>query len=188
MKDYNLDWNEYFRLDETSPSGLVRIKDRYQNNLDGYPVGHKQFRKNGESMAWVLKFQGRLYLVHRIIWVLRNGSIDPNLVIDHLDGNPFNNSLNNLSLKTLINNTRNKRQLSNNTSGVTGVRLTKMNGDLWYYEANWRDINGKRNHKKFSIKKLGKETAMNLAIAYRKQQIQSLISEGADYTERHGIQ
>lgn len=186
MKEYNLDWSNHFKLDNRSPSGVVRIKDRYNNDIEGYAVGHKQYRKNGKPMAWVLKFQGRPYLVHRIIWVMTYTTINPKLVIDHLDGDPFNNQINNLSLKTAANNARNKSQLTNNTSGITGVRLMELNGGLWYYEANWHDFDGKLNQKRFSIKKLGKETAKALAATYREQQIQRLIIEGADYTNRHG--
>jgi len=124
--------------------------------------------------------------VHRIIWVLTYGSIDQTLVIDHLDGDPFNNRIENLALKTFANNARNNHKRSDNTTGVTGVSITKTKAGNSYYDAYWFELNGTFKHKLFSILKLGEETAKSLAIAYREEQIQRLISEGAEYTERHG--
>ena len=42
-----------------------------------------------------LKFRGKQYLVHRIAWLLQHGSW-PVGDIDHIDGNPSNNKLENL--------------------------------------------------------------------------------------------
>lgn len=184
--DYNLNWSEYFQLDTDSPSGLVRIKDRYGKPVEKYNVGTKMFYKTGEANSWQLNFKSKMYLVHRIIWVLTYGSIDLTLVIDHLDGDPLNNEISNLSLKTHKNNSRNQRQHSNNKTGVTGVSLMCNKNGNWYYTAKWNNHDGKLQSKYFSIAKLGEENAKNLAIIYREDQIRLLIAEGADYTERHG--
>ena len=181
--DYNLNWGEYFQIDATSPSGLVRIKNRAGKNIQKYPAGSRLFQKNGQPNGWRLEFKGKHYLVHRIIWVILNYSIDIELVIDHLDGNPFNNSIENLSLKTVSDNTRNRRKHCNNTTGITGVSLMNK-GKV--YTAQWCDLDGTLKFKYFSILKLGKETAKELAKVYREEQITKLISEGANYTERHG--
>lgn len=184
--DYNQDWTEYFKVDKNSPSGLLRIKNRVGKSIEGYCVGSRIFRKNGDAVFWQLNFKNVNYVVHRIIWVLENGSIDPELVIDHLDGNPLNNLVSNLSLKTMMDNSRNQRLRRNNTTGVTGVNLTNKGEHSWYYSAYWQDINGSQNCKHFSIKKFGEENAKALAVACREQQIKLLILEGANYTERHG--
>jgi len=115
------------------------------------------------------------------------GSIDPDLVIDHLDGNPFNNEIDNLALKTPADNMRNQRKYSNNTTGITGVKLTNSGNNLFYYTAQWSEIDGSQKKRHFSISKFGEDIAKLLAINYREEQIQKLISEGADYTNRHGI-
>jgi len=185
--DYNLKWAEYFQLDKSSPSGLVRIRDFRGKSIDKYPVGTCLFRKNGTALAWQLSFQEKSYYIHRIVWVMTYGSIDPVLVIDHLDGNPFNNQISNLSLKTIANNARNQRQFSTNTSGITGVSLTSTGCGYFHYTAAWREINGDLKRKYFSIAKLGEETAKLLAIKHREDQLARLILEGADYTERHGV-
>lgn len=44
--DYNIDWSEYFRLDDKSPSGLIRIKGKRGNKIEPYFVGTKVFNKN----------------------------------------------------------------------------------------------------------------------------------------------
>lgn len=41
---------------------------------------------------------GKHFLVHRLIWECFNGLIPKNMDINHIDGNPINNNLNNLEL------------------------------------------------------------------------------------------
>lgn len=184
IRNYNLDWGEYFRLDETSPSGLVRIRNYLGKTIEKYNVGNRGYYTNGDKSSWSLSFKGKMYQVHRIIWVLTYGSIDPELVIDHLDGDPFNNKIENLSLKSQEGNTRNKRQYDNNKTGITGVKLVKGKWD--YYEANWYDKDGFQKTKCFSLIKFGEEKAKSLAISCREEQMLRLISEDMGYTERHG--
>lgn len=185
--DYNLDWSEYFQLDETSPSGLMRFNNKTENTIESYNVGTPIYRKNGKPDCWRLKLKGQDYYVHRIIWVMTYGSIDSNLVIDHLDGNPLNNKIENLSLKFQKGNNRNHQKQMNNKTGITGVRLTKVKGGYHYYVATWYELDGSFKVRHFSIAKLGEEKAKALATSYREEQIARLISEGADYTDRHGL-
>lgn len=184
--DYNKDWSEYFRVDAESPSGLVKIKSITGKVINKFNIGTRKFNKNKKTSGWQLSFRGRLYLIHRIIWVLTYGFINPELVIDHLDGDPCNNRLINLQLKTQANNARNRRKRSDNTSGITGVRIMTTKQGYKYYQANWQDIDGRDRKKYFSIDELGYELAESLAKDYREKQISRLISEGADYTERNG--
>ena len=185
--NYNQDWSKYFQLDENSPSGLVRITNIFGKSTSVYPVGRQHSGKNGKVLAWKVDFKSKCYYIHRIIWVLAYGHISPDLVIDHLDGNPLNNKTENLSLKSQKDNTRNKCIRNNSKTGITGVLLVSNGQGCWYYSAHWSEINGKRNSKQFSINHLGEDTAKILAIAYRAQEIQRLITEGANYTERHGL-
>lgn len=179
--NYNQIWTDYFRVDETSPSGLVKIQGESKQN-----IGVKSFRKDGSARSWRVSFQGKLYTIHRIIWVLIHGDIASDLVIDHLDGNPFNNHIDNLSLKTSTGNSMNKRKYSKNKSGCTGVRLRTPKRGGQYYVTQWTELDGSKKFKLFSISKLGESEAKQLAITYREEQIRRLISEGADYTARHG--
>lgn len=186
MNKYNQELSQYFRVDETSPSGLVKIVNNVGKPVKGFNIGSKRLQTNGQPRGWDLHFHEKMYRVHRIIWVLTYGSIDVNLVIDHLDGNPFNNNIKNLALKTTADNTRNRRQHGNNTSGLVGVNLT-TNLQGRHYRAHWCELDGKQKYKYFSVNKFGEDNAKNLAAKYREQQIQRLLEEGADYTERHGI-
>lgn len=183
--DYNIDWSEYFRLDVESPSGLTRIKGKRGNKIKPYFVGTKIFSPNKNPIGWTLSFKYQVYLIHRIIWKLNYGSIDRSKVIDHLDGNPLNNSISNLTLKTQADNTKNAAKYSNNVSGTTGVSFkSQKNSEGWV--AFWNELDGTRRTKFFSVSKMDYEDAKKLAVSFREEQMKRLISEGADYTDRHG--
>lgn len=186
-RDYNQDWSEYFKVDEKSPSGLMRVKNRVGKGIKEYAVGTQAYSEKGAAHSWRLGFQGNLYYIHRIIWVMTYGIITAELVIDHLDGNPFNNQIDNLSLKTPADNARNMKQSCVNKTGFTGVSLT-CKGSCTYYAARWSEAGKEKVEgvKYFSVAKLGEEKAKEMAISYREEQILRLIAEGADYTDRHG--
>lgn len=65
--------------------------------------------------------------VHRIIWALLHGYW-PELIIDHIDGNPLNNKIENLREANFNENVRNMRTPKHNTSGVKGVGFCKQTG------------------------------------------------------------
>ena len=45
---------------------------------------------------WVIKFNNKKYLEHRLIYILFKDKINENLVIDHIDQNKLNNRIENL--------------------------------------------------------------------------------------------
>ena len=55
---------------------------------------------------------------------------DANTIVDHIDGNPFNNCKSNLRICTQAQNTLNKSFISNNTSNFIGVYYDK-NRNTW---------------------------------------------------------
>lgn len=68
-----------------------------------------------------IRFKGKLYKAHRIIWLLTYGKW-PDNVIDHIDGNSSNNRLSNLrDIPQSVNTQNNRKARSNNTSGFLGV-------------------------------------------------------------------
>lgn len=75
----------------------------------------------------------------------------------------------------------NKKKLSLNTSGITGVSETSDGRWLafWSYE-------GKKFSKSFTITKYGYNRAKGLALSARKDAIDSMIALGVPYTEYHG--
>ena len=71
-----------------------------------------------------IKVNGKLYRAHRLIWLLIHGAW-PRDEIDHIDGNPSNNKLENLREATRLENTRNKRKLRSTACRYKGVTRTK---------------------------------------------------------------
>lgn len=189
-KDLNFaELNKVFYYDPTSPSGLLWKVDRYKNKgaklfSAGDVAGNKRYLENGTPRGWRLKFQGLPCNVHRIIWVLIHGHLDANLVIDHLDGNAFNNNINNLSPKTHADNSRNRKTKMNNT-GIPGVTERNNKDGTSQFRATWTDSNGKLQCKNFSIRKYGREEAFSLACEVRLKEIEKLRQLGFDYTDRH---
>lgn len=68
------------------------------------------------------------YLAHRVIYKMVYG-VEPEF-IDHDDGNPSNNSLDNLNSVTRKENNSNSKKRSDNKSGVVGVIFNK-NKNKW---------------------------------------------------------
>jgi len=179
--DYNINWEQYFYEDNSSPSGLGYKVKTAKKAKDGV-AGNLNFQKTTNyPHSWLVYFKGNIYSVHRILWVMRNGEISNNSVIDHLNGDPSDNSKENLAIKTSTMNLHNQKKYSNNTTGVTGVY--KSQG---YYIAQWSDPSSIQFRKLFSISKLGCEEALNCAAKYRTEQIARLNTIGMNYTERHG--
>lgn len=73
-----------------------------------------------------IRIKGKLYLAHRLAWLYKYGAWPE--VIDHIDGDPSNNSIQNLRCASQKENTWNSRIRSNNTSGIKGVRYDKVRG------------------------------------------------------------
>jgi hypothetical protein len=58
---------------------------------------------------------------HRLAWIYVHGSIPDGMEIDHRDGNPSNNAIDNLRLATSSQQKMNKKVQSNNRSGLKGA-------------------------------------------------------------------
>lgn len=73
-----------------------------------------------------LRFGGRRYKMfcHNIAFVLFHGHWPAN-VVDHRDGNPSNNRIENLRDSTYVQQCQNRGRPKNNTSGVKGVSFSK---------------------------------------------------------------
>jgi len=197
-KDYNsIKWEDHFYLDETSPSGLSRKNDFYTRPCHtlpkfpaGTPVGTRSYLKNGNAHSWNVVLNKSSYKVHRIIWILLEGHLQDDLVVDHINGNPFDNSVSNLQTKPHKSNLQNRRRNYNSKSNPVGVCFTSSvyppTGSTYAtWSAHWCNINGKNCIKSFSINKHGHETAKQMAIDHRNLQISLLNDAGASYTERH---
>lgn len=73
-----------------------------------------------------IRLDGDLYKGHRIIWKMLKNE-EPTLIVDHIDGDPKNNKIENLRLATSQNNARNSNkrpQLKNASSVYKGVHYS----------------------------------------------------------------
>ena len=108
-----------------------------------------------------------------LVLLLNGITLKDGEVIDHIDGNPINNSLNNLRVTTQAMNTRNGSMRSNNTSGYNGINWNKASNS--YVVRLF--IDGKRQY-------LGQRTTLEEAIILRNSYNQARYNNG--FTKRHG--
>lgn len=72
----------------------------------------------------VVKFLGKTYLVHRLVWFLHYGTY-PKGQIDHINGCRHDNRIDNLREVTQEGNSKNKKLYSKNKTGIAGVYKMK---------------------------------------------------------------
>lgn len=187
--DYNsVEWSSLVEYDPTSPSGIVWATDRGKM-LVGDVAGSKVLNKTGTPKCWDLRYNGKLWKVHRIVWILLEGSIENSLVINHIDNNPFNNVASNLEL---VSQTTNMRRASchtgtklqvNNTTGFTGVSSVVRDGSLFAYRADVRNGDGSQGYLNFPISRYGEDLALKLANTSREHFINLMNINGAGYAQ-----
>lgn len=176
-KDYNLEhWSTFFTVDESSPSGVVWKVDRGNGKSSvGATAGYQV-----NTGHWKAELMGKSVQLHRVVYYLTHGVLDPLLVIDHIDGIPSNNKINNLRLVHFNTNMRNKRMPSNVSTGKTGVY------EKHQFVAGWVE-DGKLRSRTFKVSEYpSREEAFGAACEYRDAQIARLNSLGYGYTETHG--
>ena len=187
-------FNKLYYYDETSSTGLRYGEGVRRGRGAGYAHRHigdeaglKCYMRDGDRHMIRVYFGGRLYPAHRVIWTLECGEIAEGHVIDHIDGNPFNNILSNLRSIPSEENTRNAKKRLDNKTGVTGVIYCRKTTPKSYerFGAIWRE-RGKKKSKYFSVNEYGYERAFELACRARLEAIQKLELQGVSFSERHG--
>ena len=89
---------EAFYYDETSPSGLrFKTISKYAQKNVGDPAGSAHKDANSKTY-WRIKYNGRWFGAHRIVWYLNTGEDPGTSEIDHKDRNESNNTFENLRL------------------------------------------------------------------------------------------
>ena len=98
-----------------------------------YNEGALISKETNEEVGWncsgrylVADFEGKKYLVHRLIWCLFNNEVPD--IIDHIDRNSFNNRIENLRASDKSHNGLNSKTRVDNSSGFKGVYKRKDNG------------------------------------------------------------
>jgi len=108
---------------------MVGLLDYVRRNFD-YSPETGEFCRRGRVVGSVrggylaVAVRSRVVMAHRLAWLWHYGE-EPPLVIDHRDGNPLNNRIDNLRAASVAQNAFNKRMGANNTTGVKGVSLTQ---------------------------------------------------------------
>ena len=116
---------ELFQYNEDGSLTWIKIS-RYNRVQKGALVG-TPMKAGGYIRASV---DGRNYLLHRLIFLWHHGYLPENEV-DHIDQDPTNNKIENLSEVSKSCNLRNSKVSVCNTSGVKGVNWHNRLG-RWY--------------------------------------------------------
>lgn len=185
---------ENFSYSEDSPSGIIWTKENVTvkrrtkySHVAGDSAGYRSKRK-GKPNNWSVHLTGDTTLVmlaHRIVWALHY-PLSSDKVIDHIDGDPWNNKIENLREVDHKINSRNTKRSVNNKSGVTGVSLKRDKSGFTYWTAVWRTQDFRQKSKTYSVSIHGNDEAFRLACEYRQRMINELNNGGCGYTDRHG--
>lgn len=172
---------DVFTLSTESPSGLSwNISSGKKKKGDS--VGCASCDKSGKPKAWIVTYNRVIYQIHRIIWILMHGELDDNLDIDHINRNPFDNTVTNLRAKPHRQNLQNRNLQINNTtgrSGVTYIQRLRPNGKVYLaWRASCIDEFGKTIHKDFSVERYGQKVAKILANQKRTEMLLELNTTG----------
>ena len=107
--------NQNSTLTQEYLQSLFYYKDGYlYRKTTNKPAGGK--RKDGYFRSYV---DGKIYYNHRLIFMICHGYMPE--YIDHIDGNPSNNNIQNLRVATLQKNNFNRKKNTNNLSGCKNV-------------------------------------------------------------------
>lgn len=106
-------------LDYDASTGIFRWRKevRPERPLLGKIAGTQ--RRNGYIMIKVRDFP--LLMAHRLAWIYVHGMTIGGAEVDHIDGIPSNNAIDNLRLATSSQQKQNRRVQSNNRSGLKGA-------------------------------------------------------------------
>lgn len=159
-----------FEISDSSPSGLVWKTDRV--NISN-TIKARAGERAGSIMKrkyWTVPVNGKYVKVHRVVMTLhtKQDLTDPDILVNHIDGNGLNNKVSNLEFCNHRENAIRTTNFSRNTSGVVGVS-EYVSRDVVSVKARITLPNGKRISKQFSSNKYGYDEAFRLACEWRKR-------------------
>jgi hypothetical protein len=132
-----MDWHKYFIYNaETGdliwkkrPRSMFssdRIFNSWNAKLSGKKVGMNTTKRKACDYRTTKIYRKNVYQ-HRIAWEMCFGPIEAGMMIDHIDGDSFNNKISNLRLVTQGQNCLNTRIRSDSLTRLKGV-LVARNG------------------------------------------------------------
>lgn len=160
------DFASNFKYDETSPTFLMRKTKNGQYIVAGFNTG-KYYKVSLKNSS---------YGVHRVIWLLHNGRIDSNMVVDHIDNNPSNNSIDNLRMVSFSENSKNRISKLPRSGFRNILQNYDVSGNVVSYHVFWRPAFHDRSIKKlFSVSDYSDSmvSALRAAYYFRETLIQS---------------
>lgn len=118
-------WCDIFSYSDGTLKWKVRPARRMKiGDADGYMKDYGYMR---------VRCRGGQYYVHRIIWEMHNGHIPKGMEVDHINHVRTDNRIENLRLVSRLENCKNRKLNSNNTSGFNGVSWSKSDGKWLAY-------------------------------------------------------
>ncbi len=141
---------DLFFIDPSSPSGLSRLpKRKHTGTLRDDGKGRK-------SYVVFVSGVGTL-AVSRIVFCLHNGSIDPELQVDHIDQDSTNNSPDNLRQIPDYKNARNRKNTNSKTTNLPKyIRVARTTSKGDYYRAYVPTSNGTQSKCSYDLEFLVK--------------------------------
>lgn len=104
-------------LFDYDPSGALVKKARRRGNIVGVAAGSK-------STTYInVMVDGRRYLLHRLVFLFHNGHTPQQ--VDHVNGDPNDNRIENLRAATAAENARNRKIRANSGTGVKNVHYDR---------------------------------------------------------------
>jgi heme/copper-type cytochrome/quinol oxidase subunit 3 len=163
---------EIVEYNESSPTGLVWKNDRGTKNKAGKKAGCRT------DDYYRIEISGISYSCHRIIYALIHGKCSRDMTINHINTNSLDNRIGNLEEVTQSLNNKRKSTTGRNAKGVGWEEEIKKgkhgNVSTTYAVCYWRDNNGNKRRKRFSVSRLGLMVAYKLATEHRTKMVISL--------------
>jgi hypothetical protein len=124
-------------------SGLVWLVSSSSRTPAGSWAGHlAKSSSQASRFDWQVRFEGRSYLVSRVVYFIHTGTDPQAFTVDHKDRNTLNNNTENLRLLDYCDQTNNQGIRSTNKSGARGVSFFKKGG----YWQSQLTVNGVCRH------------------------------------------